>query len=148
MELVAALLDALVHCGVEQGEEGVRHVTVGLKAAFADARADGRADARQVLENVFNAGHTTWYVKNYFTADQPAAGKTGTTQKIVNGRYSSAHHVASFAGFFPVGDPKLAITVIIDEPAARENILKYAASQNYKVDCSDGKEEWTLHIVK
>ena len=44
------------------------------------------------------------------------AGKTGTTQKIVNGRYSSLHHVASFAGFFPVGDPKLAITVIIDEP--------------------------------
>ena len=44
------------------------------------------------------------------------AGKTGTTQKIVNGKYSSSHHVASFAGFFPVGDPKLAITVIIDEP--------------------------------
>ena len=40
------------------------------------------------------------------------------------------------------------LTVIIDEPAARENILKYAASQHYKVDCSDGKEEWTLHIVK
>lgn len=40
------------------------------------------------------------------------------------------------------------LTVVIDEPAARENILKYAASQNYKVDCSDGKEEWTLHIVK
>jgi TusA-related sulfurtransferase len=40
------------------------------------------------------------------------------------------------------------LTVIIDEPAARENILKYAASQNFKVDCSDGKEEWTLHIVK
>jgi cell division protein FtsI/penicillin-binding protein 2 len=44
------------------------------------------------------------------------AGKTGTTQKIINGKYSSTHHVASFAGFFPVGDPKLAITVIIDEP--------------------------------
>ena len=27
------------------------------------------------------------------------AGKTGTTQKIVNGKYSSSHHVASFAGF-------------------------------------------------
>ena len=40
------------------------------------------------------------------------------------------------------------LTVIIDEPAARENILKYAASQHFKVDCSDGKEEWTLHIVK
>lgn len=44
------------------------------------------------------------------------AGKTGTTQKIINGRYSTTHHVASFAGFFPVGEPRLAITVIIDEP--------------------------------
>jgi len=44
------------------------------------------------------------------------AGKTGTTQKIINGKYSTTHHVASFAGFFPVGDPRLAITVIIDEP--------------------------------
>ncbi|MGA0134348.1 MAG: peptidoglycan D,D-transpeptidase FtsI family protein [Opitutales bacterium] len=44
------------------------------------------------------------------------AGKTGTTQKIVGGRYSSAHHVASFCGFFPAYDPRLAVTVIIDEP--------------------------------
>ncbi|MFM9001314.1 MAG: peptidoglycan D,D-transpeptidase FtsI family protein [Opitutia bacterium] len=44
------------------------------------------------------------------------AGKTGTTQKIVGGRYSSAHHVASFCGFFPAQDPRLAVTVIIDEP--------------------------------
>jgi cell division protein FtsI/penicillin-binding protein 2 len=44
------------------------------------------------------------------------AGKTGTTQKIINGHYSSTHHVASFSGFFPVQDPRLAITVILDEP--------------------------------
>lgn len=44
------------------------------------------------------------------------AGKTGTTQKLVDGRYSSAHHVASFSGFFPAGDPRIAITVVIDEP--------------------------------
>ncbi len=48
--------------------------------------------------------------------DYEVAGKTGTTQKIINGKYSTSHHVASFAGFFPVNDPKLAITVIIDEP--------------------------------
>lgn len=48
--------------------------------------------------------------------DYEVAGKTGTTQKIINGKYSTDHHVASFAGFFPVNDPKLAITVIIDEP--------------------------------
>ena len=40
------------------------------------------------------------------------------------------------------------LTVLIDEPAARENILKYAASQHYTAHCTDGKGEWTLHIVK
>jgi len=40
------------------------------------------------------------------------------------------------------------LTVLIDEPAARENILKYAASQNFKAECFDGTGEWTLHISK
>jgi cell division protein FtsI/penicillin-binding protein 2 len=44
------------------------------------------------------------------------AGKTGTTQKIVNGQYSRSHHVASFSGFFPANNPSLVITVIVDEP--------------------------------
>ncbi len=43
-------------------------------------------------------------------------GKTGTTQKIVNGTYSSQHHVASFSGFFPASRPRVVITVIVDEP--------------------------------
>lgn len=45
-----------------------------------------------------------------------AAGKTGTTQKIVNGRYSSSHHIGSFSGFFPASSPALVITVVVDEP--------------------------------
>ncbi|WP_309397781.1 peptidoglycan D,D-transpeptidase FtsI family protein [Cerasicoccus maritimus] len=44
------------------------------------------------------------------------AGKTGTTQKIVNGRYSHRHHVGSFVGFFPKSNPRLVITVVVDEP--------------------------------
>ena len=48
--------------------------------------------------------------------DYQVAGKTGTTQKIVAGRYSSEHHVASFSGFFPADSPELVITVIVDEP--------------------------------
>lgn len=44
------------------------------------------------------------------------AGKTGTTQKIVNGTYSRQHHVASFSGFFPADSPALVITVVVDEP--------------------------------
>jgi cell division protein FtsI/penicillin-binding protein 2 len=47
------------------------------------------------------------------------AGKTGTTQKIVNGRYSRRHHVASFSGFFPANNPALVITVVVDEPKSK-----------------------------
>lgn len=48
--------------------------------------------------------------------DYEVAGKTGTTQKVVDGKYSRNHHVASFSGFFPASNPEVVITVVIDEP--------------------------------
>ncbi len=48
-------------------------------------------------------------------ANYEVAGKTGSTQKIIDGRYSSQHHVASFVGFFPASRPQVAISVIIDD---------------------------------
>lgn len=43
-------------------------------------------------------------------------GKTGTSQRLVNGLYSNTSHVASFVGFFPVDNPKILILVILDAP--------------------------------
>lgn len=43
-------------------------------------------------------------------------GKTGTSQRLVNGSYSNKSHVASFVGFFPVEDPEVLILVILDAP--------------------------------
>jgi cell division protein FtsI (penicillin-binding protein 3) len=47
-----------------------------------------------------------------------AAGKTGTAQKIdpATKTYSPTKHIASFAGFAPVSDPKFTIVVVVDEP--------------------------------
>jgi cell division protein FtsI/penicillin-binding protein 2 len=45
-----------------------------------------------------------------------AAGKTGTAQKIVDGRYVHTRHYSSFIGFFPAENPELCISVVIDEP--------------------------------
>jgi|WetSurMetagenome_2_1015567.scaffolds.fasta_scaffold10258_2 cell division protein FtsI (penicillin-binding protein 3) len=45
-----------------------------------------------------------------------AAGKTGTAQKIVDGRYSPNKYVASFIGFAPLPHPRITILVQIDEP--------------------------------
>jgi cell division protein FtsI (penicillin-binding protein 3) len=43
------------------------------------------------------------------------AGKTGTTQKIIDGRYSNQRHVGSFSGYFPASRPAVAITVVVDD---------------------------------
>jgi len=43
------------------------------------------------------------------------AGKTGTAQKLINGRYSERNHVGSFVGFFPASRPRVVITVIVDD---------------------------------
>ena len=44
------------------------------------------------------------------------AGKTGTAQKVVSGTYSHSKYYATFFGFAPVEDPKLAVIVVVDEP--------------------------------
>ncbi|MEX2464152.1 MAG: penicillin-binding transpeptidase domain-containing protein [Balneolaceae bacterium] len=43
------------------------------------------------------------------------AGKTGTAQKYVDGRYRTLYR-ASFVGFFPVENPQYVILVLLDEP--------------------------------
>ncbi|MFP6629380.1 MAG: penicillin-binding transpeptidase domain-containing protein [Myxococcota bacterium] len=49
------------------------------------------------------------------------AGKTGTAQKFDTeaGRYSKTDYLAWFIGVVPANDPRLAITVMIDEPQGR-----------------------------
>ena len=44
------------------------------------------------------------------------AGKTGTAQKVVGGTYSHTHFYATFVGFAPVENPRLACVVVFDEP--------------------------------
>ena len=46
----------------------------------------------------------------------PVAGKTGTAQKVVDGRYSNESYVASFLGIVPVPNPRLVMVVVLDEP--------------------------------
>ena len=43
------------------------------------------------------------------------AAKTGTAQKLVDGKYSTTHHVGSFVGFFPASRPQVVLSVIVDD---------------------------------
>ncbi|MCP4521118.1 MAG: transpeptidase family protein [Cytophagales bacterium] len=53
------------------------------------------------------------------------AGKTGTSQKLVNGKYQKDKHYTSFAGYFPVEKPKYACIVVVDEPHTAEGKSLY-----------------------
>ena len=42
-------------------------------------------------------------------------GKTGTAQKVIDGAYSHSKFYASFVGFAPAEDPRVAVVVVYDE---------------------------------
>jgi len=56
------------------------------------------------------------------------AGKTGTAQKLVDGRYSNRNHVGSFVGFFPASNPEVVITVIVDDARLPGRKVNYGSA--------------------
>jgi len=45
-----------------------------------------------------------------------AGGKTGTSRKLVDGKYSTQNYNSSFIGFFPAENPKYLIYVLVNAP--------------------------------
>jgi cell division protein FtsI (penicillin-binding protein 3) len=43
-------------------------------------------------------------------------GKTGTSQKLVDGKYSKSHYNSSFIGFFPVENPQILCLILVNSP--------------------------------
>ncbi len=67
----------------------------------------------QILEQVVASGSG----KNAAISGYRIAGKTGTSIKIVNGRYDDDRKVfSSFAAIAPADDPRFNLIVIVDEP--------------------------------
>ncbi|WP_055107468.1 stage V sporulation protein D [Paenibacillus ihumii] len=53
---------------------------------------------------------------NAFIDGYRVGGKTGTAQKVVNGRYSTSEHIVSFIGFAPADDPQIVVYTAVDNP--------------------------------
>ena len=66
---------------------------------------------QELLEGVVLRGTA----KNILNDNYRIAGKTGTAQKIVDGRYTETYYT-SFAGYFPADRPKYSMIVVIDSP--------------------------------
>ena len=64
-------------------------------------------------------------------ADAPGyriGGKTGTAQKLIDGHYSQTINITSFAGVFPMDDPRYVIVVMLDEPKATKDTYGFTTA--------------------
>jgi cell division protein FtsI (penicillin-binding protein 3) len=71
-------------------------------------------EMKKILEEVVLFGTGKKAILDGYTS----GGKTGTAQKIdpATGRYSATKYIASFAGFAPVAQPAITISVMLDSP--------------------------------
>ncbi|MCJ7843345.1 stage V sporulation protein D [Lederbergia sp. NSJ-179] len=67
---------------------------------------------RYALENVVAKGTG----KNAYVEGYRVGGKTGTAQKVVDGKYLKNNYIVSFLGFAPADDPQIVVYVAIDNP--------------------------------
>src|SRR4051812_22847167 len=116
---IAQFYGAIANGGLLKTPHVVRRVDGTLVTQVSSKRimkASTAAALRQMLEGVFKEGGTAHAVqiKGY-----TLAGKTGTANKVdaKTGTYSDTNYIASFVGFAPAKDPKLLISVMVDQPA-------------------------------
>jgi len=98
------------------------------------------ADATKVVENKTSADMRYLYLLNATApggsgkrATVPGyrvGGKTGTAEKVVNGRYSSTVRFNAFVASFPMDDPQYIVLSIVDEPKPEKPGLPATAGMN------------------
>jgi cell division protein FtsI/penicillin-binding protein 2 len=71
------------------------------------------AQVKTMLEGVLAPGGTASEVS---IPSYTLAGKTGTAEVAEDGGYSETKFVASFVGFAPAADPKLLVTIVVNQP--------------------------------
>ena len=71
------------------------------------------AELRNMLRGVFADGGTA---SGAAIPGWDLAGKTGTANEVIHGRYSDSAYAASFIGFVPANHPQLLVAVMVDRP--------------------------------
>lgn len=100
--------------------------------------ADAVASAKQVLEQKTSQDMRYLYRlnaekgsgKRAEVAGYRVGGKTGTAEKVVNGRYSSDKRFNAFVGAFPMDDPQYIVLSIVDEPKPEKPGMGATAGSN------------------
>jgi len=118
---ILAVTSAVANGGILYKPYVVRRVEHPVEGLLSEAEPQGQRvmtpETAEKLREMLTAVVSDGTAKAARLAGYTAAGKTGTAQKIINGRYSQTKHVASFVGYAPATNPALALIVVMDEPS-------------------------------
>ncbi len=106
---------------------------------------------RDLMEGVVKEGTG----KKAFSELISIGGKTGTSQKLVNGSYSKSNYNSSFIGFFPVNDPKVVCLILINSPdlgryggLVAAPIFKNVAERIVQMDLNKFQQDVNYDLLK
>ena len=74
------------------------------------------ATAKQMIEALKTVVSKEGTAPTAAITNYVVAGKTGTAQKVVDGKYANDRFVVSFIGFFPADKPEMCISIVMDSP--------------------------------
>ncbi|MGL5750302.1 MAG: stage V sporulation protein D [Paraclostridium sp.] len=66
----------------------------------------------EIVESVVSEGSG----KAAYLPGYRVGGKTGTAQKVIDGKYAQGKYICSFVGIAPTDDPQIVVLAIVDEP--------------------------------
>jgi cell division protein FtsI (penicillin-binding protein 3) len=112
LHLVAAGA-ALVNGGLFMNPTLLRRDELGARAiAERVVKPETSANIRELMRLNVEKGTATHARVDGISV----GGKTGTAEKVKNGRYDNAALLTSFLGMFPTEDPRYMVLIVLDEP--------------------------------
>ncbi len=96
--------------------------------ALAMSTAIVKPETSATLRYLFRLNATEGSASKADVVGYRVGGKTGTAEKVVNGRYSKERRLASFIGAFPMDDPQYLVLVMLDEPKATKDTYGFATA--------------------
>ncbi len=121
----AAVIAALVN-------GGVLIKPTFLKRDAATARAMGRRviseETSRKMRHLFRLNAIKGTARRAAAPGWRVGGKTGTAEKVINGKYSKDHRLTSFMGAFPMDDPRYVVMVMLDDPKPLPETYGFATS--------------------
>ena len=112
--------------------DGVMSAPTFLKRDVAEAEVLAKRivkpETSEKMRYLFRLNVTDGTASKANVVGYRVGGKTGTAEKVVNGRYVPDKLLNSFIGAFPMDAPRYAIIVMLDEPKATPETFGFATA--------------------